>query len=43
MSLVREDWLEERRRELHERMERRRERDRYSRSGDAAGGFFRFR
>jgi uncharacterized membrane protein YkvA (DUF1232 family) len=43
MSLGREDWLEERRRELHERMERRRERDRYSRSGDAAGGFFRFR
>jgi hypothetical protein len=41
-SLDREDWLEERRRELHERMTRRRERDRYS-GGDSAGAMFRFR
>ncbi|MFO0042662.1 MAG: YkvA family protein [Pseudomonadota bacterium] len=41
-TLDREDWQEEHRRELHERMQRRRERDRYS-GGDAAGGMFRFR
>jgi hypothetical protein len=41
-TLDREDWLEERRRELHERMQRRRERDRYA-SSSAGGGMFRFR
>lgn len=41
-TLGREDWLEERRRELHERMQRRRERDRYSGPGQS-GGMFRFR
>jgi hypothetical protein len=41
-TLAREDWLEDRRRELHERMQRRRERDRYSGPGES-GGMFRFR
>jgi hypothetical protein len=41
-TLDREDWLEDRRRELHERMQRRRERDRYADSS-GGGGMFRFR
>jgi uncharacterized membrane protein YkvA (DUF1232 family) len=41
-SVVREHWLEDRRRELQERMERRRDRDRYTGSGQG-GSFFRFR
>jgi uncharacterized membrane protein YkvA (DUF1232 family) len=41
-TLDREDWLEDRRRELHERMQRRRERDRYA-SSSASSGMFRFR
>jgi hypothetical protein len=41
-TLDREDWLEERRRELHERMQRRRERDRYA-SSSGGGSMFRFR
>lgn len=41
-TLGREDWLEERRRELQERMERRRDRERYARSSES-GGLFRFR
>jgi uncharacterized membrane protein YkvA (DUF1232 family) len=41
-ALDREDWLERHREELQERMERRRERDRYTGPGQGAG-FFRFR
>lgn len=40
-SLDREDWLEDRRRELQERMKRRRDRDRSS--NDSSGVMFRFR
>lgn len=41
-TLVRAEWLEDRRQELQDRMRRRRDRDRYS-GGGGGGSFFKFR
>lgn len=42
-TLLRAEWMEERRVELQDRMRRRRERDSYSGSGGGGGPLFRFR
>jgi uncharacterized membrane protein YkvA (DUF1232 family) len=42
-TMVRADWMEERRQELQERMRRRRDRDSYNHGGSAGGSLFKFR